>query len=207
MPATKPLPIKQFATPAAWQAWLDKHHATSRGVRLEFARKGHPAVRLSHAEALEIALRYGWIDGQVASTATGLWYQRFTPRSPRSKWSLINCATVERLEREGLLTPAGLQQMNAAKADGRWAAAYASPKTITVPADLQSALAKRPRAKKFFQALDSKNRYAILYRLQDAKKAETRQRRLEKFVAMLEAGETLHERPKSVRVSPARSRK
>lgn len=194
MPPTKPLPIKRFAKPSAWQAWLDKHQATSPGVWLEFAKKGHRAASLSHAEALEVALCYGWIDGQTASSTAGWWRQRFTPRGPRSKWSQINCAAVARLRTQGRLAPAGLLQVEAAKRDGRWSAAYAPQRTITIPKDLQSALTARPRAKRFFQTLDSKNRYAILYRLQDAKKPETRQRRLEKFVRMLEAGETLHER-------------
>ncbi len=193
MPPQKPLPVHRFATSSVWQTWLDTHHATSKGVWLEFAKKGHRVASLSHAEALEVALCYGWIDGQTASSTTGLWRQRFTPRGPRSKWSQINCATVARLQTEGRLAPAGLQEMEAAKQDGRWAAAYAPQSTMTVPEDLRAALTARPRAKEFFEALNSKNRYAILYRLQDAKKAETRQRRLEKFVRMLEAGETLHE--------------
>ena len=191
--ATDRVAVRRFAKPSTWEAWLEKHHARSSGLWLEFAKKGQRPASLSHAEALEIALCYGWIDGQTAAgTRGGWWRQRFTPRGPRSKWSKINCAAVERLRTEGRLAPAGLQQMEAAKRDGRWAAAYASQRTITVPRDLQSALDARPRAKRFFAGLDSKNRYAILYRLQDAKKPETRQRRLEKFVSMLEAGETLH---------------
>lgn len=193
--STRPLPIKRFAKPSAWEAWLDTHHARSPGLWLEFAKKGQRPASLSHADALEVALCYGWIDGQTAAGTTGWWRQRFTPRGPRSKWSKINCAAVERLRTQGRLAPAGLHQMEAAKQDGRWAAAYASQRTITVPRDLQSALDARPRAKLFFAELDSKNRYAILYRLHEAKKAETRQRRLEKFASMLEAGQTLHEQP------------
>lgn len=195
MTSAKPLPIKRFTNPSAWEAWLEKHHATSPGVWLEFAKKGPRAPPLSHAQALEVALCHGWIDGQTASNSAASWRQRFTPRGPRSKWSQINCATVERLRAQGRLAPAGLQQMEAAKRDGRWKTAYAPQRTITVPRDLRSELDARPRASRFFETLDSKNRYAILYRLQDAKKPETRQRRLEKFVRMLEAGETLHERP------------
>jgi uncharacterized protein YdeI (YjbR/CyaY-like superfamily) len=191
----KTLAIKRFASSAAWDAWLRKHHTSSPGVWLEFAKKGRQSPRLSHMQALETALCYGWIDGQTASSKEGWWLQRFTPRGPRSKWSKINCATVDRLRTEGRLAPAGQAQVAAAQRDGRWKAAYASQRTITVPRDLQAALGARPRAKQFFQQLDSKNRYAILYRLQDAKQAETRQRRLQKFVQMLEAGETLHERP------------
>ena len=195
MADTKTLPIKRFASLAAWDAWLQKHHTRSSGVWLEFAKKGRQSPPLSHAQALETALCYGWIDGQTASSKAGWWRQRFTPRGPRSKWSKINCAAVDRLRAQRRLTPAGQAQVEAAKRDGRWKAAYASQRTITIPRDLRAALAARPRAKEFFQALDSKNRYAILYRLHDAKQAETRQRRLRKFVQMLEAGETLHERP------------
>ena len=198
----KTLPIKRFASANAWDAWLRKHHTSSRGVWLEFAKQGRRRPPLSHAQALENALCYGWIDGQTATSKDGWWRQRFTPRAPRSKWSKINCAAVDRLLAQGRLTPAGLAQVDAAKRDGRWEAAYASQRTITIPRDLRAALVARPRAKKFFQGLDSKNRYAILYRLQDAKKAETRQRRLEKFVGMLEAGETLHPQPS---VRPARA--
>jgi len=195
MADTNTLPIKRFASSAAWNAWLQKHHTSSPGVWLEFAKKGRQSPPLSHAQALETALCYGWIDGQTASSQEGWWRQRFTPRGPRSKWSKINCAAVDRLRAQGRLTPAGHAQVEAAKRDGRWKAAYASQRTITIPRDLRAALAARPRAKEFFQALDSKNRYAILYRLHDAKQAETRQRRLQKFVQMLDAGETLHERP------------
>jgi uncharacterized protein YdeI (YjbR/CyaY-like superfamily) len=163
-------------------------------VWLEFAKKGRENPKFSHPHALEIALCHGWIDGQKASSSPGWWRQRFTPRGPRSKWSQINRAAAERLHAEGKLTPAGLQQVEAAKRDGRWKSAYAPQRTITIPKDLRASLAASPRAKKFFDTLDSRNRYAILYRLHDAKKAETRERRLQKFVQMLEAGETLHER-------------
>jgi uncharacterized protein YdeI (YjbR/CyaY-like superfamily) len=186
------LPIQRFVTQAAWEVWLMRHHETSAGLWIEFARKGSGQESLSHAEALEIALCYGWIDGQTASV-NGSWFrQRFTPRRARSKWSRINCAAVERLHAEGRLAPAGLRAVEAAKGDGRWDAAYASQRTITIPEDLQAALDAHPRAREFFQKLDSKNRYAILYRLQDAKKPDTRQRRLDKFIHMLAAGETLH---------------
>jgi uncharacterized protein YdeI (YjbR/CyaY-like superfamily) len=195
MADTKPLPSKRFADAAAWQAWLQKHHTDSAGLWLEFAKKDPQNPSLTHAQALETALCYGWIDGQTASSAAGWWRQRFTPRSARSKWSQINCAAVERLKSQGRLSPFGLAQMQAAQRDGRWKAAYAPQRTINVPPDLRSALVASPAARKFFQALDSKNRYAILYRLQDARKPETRRRRLEKFVQMLEVGKTLHERP------------
>ena len=184
---------KRFATESAWHAWLEKHHTKSRGLWLEFAKKENSRPSITHAQALQTALCFGWIDGQTKSAAAGWWRQRFTPRGPRSKWSQINCAAVERLNAEGKLAAAGLEQMLAAKRDGRWSAAYAPQRTITVPDDLKAALAASSMARRFFESLDSKNRYAILYRLQTAKKPETRERRLLKFVKMLEAGETLHD--------------
>ena len=191
-PVTPELPVKRFASAGAWETWLAKHHASSAGLWIEFGKKGSGVPSVTHAEALESALRYGWIDGQTASVDAKLFRQRFTPRRPRSKWSKINCAAVERLLAEGRLAPAGLREMEAAKADGRWAAAYDSPRTMQVPDDLAKELRKRPAARRFFEQLDSRNRYAILYRLADAKKPETRQRRLEQFVRLLEAEETIH---------------
>ncbi len=195
MTDTKVLVTKRFATAAAWHHWLEKHHAGSQGLWLEFAKKENERPSITHAQALETALCFGWIDGQTKSSADGWWCQRFTPRGLRSKWSQVNCAAVERLRAQGKLTAAGLEQMEAAKSDGRWSAAYAPQRTIIVPDDLQAALGASPIARKFFESLDSKNRYAILYRLHNAKKPETRERRLLKFVQMLKAGETLHERP------------
>src|SRR5437773_10910691 len=158
MADTKALPTKRFASSRAWDAWLRKHHTSSPGVWLELAKKSRESPRLSHAQALETALCYGWIDGQTASSKPGWWRQRFTPRGPRSKWSKINCGAVDRLRAQGRLTPAGQAQVEAAKRNGRWKAAYASQRTITIPPDLQAALIARPHAKEFFQALDSKNR-------------------------------------------------
>jgi uncharacterized protein YdeI (YjbR/CyaY-like superfamily) len=192
MTPKKELPVKRFPSQAAWEAWLREHHETSGGVWLELAKKNSGVISLSRAEALEVALCYGWIDGQTASVDAQRFRQRFTPRRPRSKWSQINCVTVERLHDAGRLAPAAILAMEAAKRDGRWAAAYASQRTMAVPDDLRVQLEAHPRAGRFFEQLDSKNRYAILYRLHDAKKAETRRRRLEKFVRMLESGETLH---------------
>jgi uncharacterized protein YdeI (YjbR/CyaY-like superfamily) len=195
MTDTKVLVKRRFATAAAWHNWLEKHHAGSRGLWLEFAKKENERPSITHAQALETSLCFGWIDGQTKSSADGWWCQRFTPRGPRSKWSQVNCAAVERLRAQGRLTAAGLEQMEAAKSDGRWSAAYAPQSTIIVPDDLKAALAASPIARNFFESLDSKNRYAILYRLHNAKKPETRERRLLKFVQMLKAGDTLHERP------------
>ena len=192
---TKVLVKKRFATAAAWHSWLEKHHADSKGLWVEFAKKDNKRPSITHAQALETALCFGWIDGQTKLSADGWWCQRFTPRGPRSKWSQVNCAAAERLRAQGKLTAAGLEQMEAAKSDGRWSAAYAPQSTITVPDDLKAALAASPTARKFFESLDSKNRYSILYRLHNAKKPETRARRLLEYVQMLKAGETLHERP------------
>lgn len=190
---TKSLPVKRFASQVVWEAWLDKHHGASSGLWLELAKKDSGVPSVTHAEALESALCYGWIDGQAATADDpGYWRLRFTPRRRRSKWSRINCAAVERLQAEGRLKPAGLREAEAAKADGRWDAAYASQRTITVADDLQAELDANPGAKRFFAQLDSRNRYAILYRIHDAKKPETRLRRIEKFLRMLEAGKTIY---------------
>lgn len=185
------LPMKRFASPKAWETWLDRNHASSAGLWVQFAKRDSALASVSHADALETALCYGWIDGQTAASDPGLWLQRF-PRRPRSKWSRINCAAVERLLAAGRLKPAGLREMDAAKRDGRWEAAYASQRTIAVPDDLRARLDAEPRARRFFEKLDSKNRYAILYRIQDAKRPEARQRRVEKFVQMLAEGKTIH---------------
>jgi uncharacterized protein YdeI (YjbR/CyaY-like superfamily) len=147
---------------------------------------------VSYREALEVALCYGWIDGLVAPVDAKVYRQRFTPRRPRSKWSQINVASVERLHAEGRLAPAALREMEAAQRDGRWAAAYPPPSKMRPPEDLEAALEQYPEARRFFEGLNSQNRYAILYRLHDAKRPETRARRLEEFVRMLRDGKTLH---------------
>lgn len=201
------LPIKRFASGAAWQAWLAKQHDSSNGVWLEFAKKGSGLRSLSRPEALEIALCYGWIDGQAVSVDTQRWRQRFTPRRARSKWSQINCAAVERLYAAGRLAPAAIREMEAAKGDGRWGRAYGSPRTMPVPEDLQAGLVAHPQARRAFAQLDGQNRYAILYRLHDAKRPETRARRLAGFIRMLEAGETLHKRKSPDRRVPRRVRR
>ena len=186
------LPVRRFATRAAWAKWLAANYERSPGVWVELPKKGSERASVTRAEALEVALCYGWIDSQVHSMDEERYRQRFTPRRARSKWSKINCAAVERLNAEGRLAPAGIREMEAAKRDGRWEAAYASPKAMVVPPDLEARLAKSRRARRAFEQLDGQNRYAILYRLHDAKRPETRQRRLEQFVAMLEAGRAIH---------------
>jgi uncharacterized protein YdeI (YjbR/CyaY-like superfamily) len=175
---------------AAWRAWLAEHHDKSAGVWLVTAKKG--AAGITRDEALEEALCHGWIDGQARSRDDASYLQRYTPRRPRSVWSQRNVKIVERLIDEGRMHPAGLAEVERAKADGRWDAAYAGPATIEVPADLEAALAAQPEAREMFANLNSRNRYAILYRIGQAKRAETRQRRIEKFVAMLARGETIY---------------
>jgi uncharacterized protein YdeI (YjbR/CyaY-like superfamily) len=186
------LPVRRFASRAAWEKWLAANHERSPGVWLELPKKGSERASVTRADALEVALCYGWIDSQVNSVDEVRYRQRFTPRRARSKWSKINCAAMERLNAVGRLAPAAIREMEAAKRDGRWEAAYASPKAMVVPPDLKTRLAKSPRARRAFEKLDSRNRYAILYRLHDAKRPVTRQRRLEQFVAMLETGRTIH---------------
>ncbi len=186
------LPVLRLRTQAAWEAWLEKHHASAKGAWLTFAKKDSGKTMVTYAEAVESGLCFGWIDGQSKSVDSTYWVQRFTPRRPRSKWSQVNCGKATALLAAGRMRPAGIREMERAKQDGRWSAAYAPQSTITVPDDLRSILAKHPRARKNFEALDSKNRYAILYRIQDAKKPETRARRIQKFVAMLNAGQTIH---------------
>jgi uncharacterized protein YdeI (YjbR/CyaY-like superfamily) len=185
-------PVLAFASQDDWGAWLDAEHATSDGVWVKFAKKGSGVKTVVYAEALDVALCYGWIDSQVMSLDERFYLQKFTPRRSRSKWSRINREKIEQLTNAGRMKPAGLEQVELAKADGRWDAAYASPSTIEVPEDLQKALDANPKAAEFFATLSGSNRYAILYRLEDAKKAETRARRLEKFVGMLERGEKVY---------------
>ena len=185
-------PVLELADADAWAAWLDEHHDSVRGVWLKIAKKGSGATTVSYEHAVEEALCQGWIDGQSSSYDESFWLQRYTPRGPRSKWSQINCTRVERLTAEGRMRPAGQAAVDAAKADGRWDAAYAPPSTATVPPDLQAALDQNPAAAEFFATLTGSNRYAVLYRVADAKRPETRARRIEKYVEMLARGEKIH---------------
>ena len=186
------LPVLPFASRLAWEAWLEEHHASSPGLWLKLAKKESGVATVSYAEALEGALCFGWIDGQKGALDARFWLQRFTPRQPKSRWSAINCAKVAELVAGGRMRAAGLRQVELAKQDGRWDAAYPGRRTITVPPDLERALADNAAAAAFFATLDGANRYAVLYRIHDAKKPETRARRIEKLVAMLAAGEKLH---------------
>jgi uncharacterized protein YdeI (YjbR/CyaY-like superfamily) len=192
MPAKSELPTLFFESQAAWRKWLAANHAKSPGVWIRYARKAAGVKSISYAEAVEESLCYGWIDGQSRSGDDAHYVQRFTPRAARSKWSQINRAKALALIETGRMKPAGLREVERAKADGRWEAAYASSSAAQAPDDLLRALAKNKRAAAFFEGLDSRNRYAILHRLHDAKKPETRARRLDKFVAMLEEGKKIH---------------
>lgn len=186
------LSILPFASVAEMEEWLVANHASSDGIWLKIAKKGAGVPTVSYAEALELALCFGWIDSQKRGFDEQYFLQRFTPRRARSKWSLINREKAEGLIASGAMRPAGLAEVEAAKADGRWEAAYAGQRTAEVPADLLAELDRNEAAREFFARLDSANRYAILYRLQEAKKPETRERRLEKFIGMLERGEKIH---------------
>ena len=191
MPNTDP-PVVEFPSRDAWSAWLDEHESDAAGVWLKLERKGTSPAPLTHPEALEVAIAHGWIDGTRRRLDERCYIQRFTPRRPRSKWSQINRAKAEELIERGEMTAAGLAEVERARADGRWDAAYAGQRAMTVPDDLEAALAANPAAAAFFDQLDSRNRYSILYRIDDAKKPETRTRRIETFVAMLNEGRTIY---------------
>jgi uncharacterized protein YdeI (YjbR/CyaY-like superfamily) len=187
------LPELIVSDAAAWRAWLSKHHAEPAGVWLVLAKKGsEEPTSLTYDQALEEALCHGWIDGQARRRDETTYRQRFTPRRRRSSWSKRNTGHAERLLAEGRMHPAGVAEVERAKADGRWDAAYAGPAHIEVPPDLAEALAAEPKAQAMFEGLTSQNRYAVLYRIATAKRTDTRARRIEEFVAMLARGETIH---------------
>ena len=189
-------PVVSFADQAGWRAWLAAHHGGApEGVWLKIAKKGSTVVSVDYPQALEVALCYGWIDGQKKGLDETHWLQRFTPRRSRSIWSKVNRDKAEALVDAGEMQPAGLAEMERAKADGRWAAAYDGQRTSTVPDDLAAALADNTLAREFFATLDSTNRYAILHRLQTAKKPETRARRLEQFIEMLTEQRRIYPKP------------
>jgi uncharacterized protein YdeI (YjbR/CyaY-like superfamily) len=190
-PAPPDIPL-HCAAAAQWAAWLRKHHAKSAGVWLRIARKGADDTSVTYPEALELALCFGWIDALKKNDGPQHWVQRFTPRSKRSLWSKVNREKALALVELGRMQPAGLTEMQRAQADGRWQAAYDPQSASLVPPDLQVAFDAQPGAQAFFETLDSKNRYAVLFRLQTAKLAATRARRIETFVAMLALGEKLH---------------
>ena len=192
MPKTIELPTLPFASKKKWADWLAKQHDKSAGVWLKLAKKDSGIPSVTYEEALEVALCYGWIDGQKKGLDDKYWLQKFTPRGPKSIWSKINTEKAEKLIASGEMKPAGLKAVEAAKHDGRWEAAYSSQKNISVPEDFQAALDRNKKAKAFFTTLNSTNRYAILFRIQTAKKAETRAKRIQQFIEMLERGEKLY---------------
>lgn len=186
-------PIRLFATQAAWARWLEANHRKSAGLWLRLAKKGSGLRSLTYGEALEVALCYGWIDGQKRGESDEAWLQRFLPRSGRSIWSKINRDKANVLIASGRMKAAGLTAVAAAKKAGSWDAAYDSPKAANVPEDFQAALDASSRAREFFQSLDGANRYAVLFRIQTVKKAETRARKIREFIEMLERNERIHE--------------
>ena len=192
MTASKELPIQLFATQSDWATWLDEHHAESKGVWLRLAKKASGMQSVNYAEALDVALCYGWIDGQKKSYDDATWLQKFTPRGKKSIWSKINREHIARLSAAGRMCAAGQNEVERAKQDGRWDAAYDSQSKATVPEDLQAALDKNKKAQTFFATLKGSNRYAILFRVYTAKKPETRAKRIAQFIEMLAKGETLY---------------
>ena len=186
------LPVLDFADAHAWEAWLAAQGGTAEGLWLKIAKAGNTESSLTKAQAIDAALCYGWIDGQIDKWDQAWFLTRFTPRKRTSKWSENNRKRAEQLVAEGRVAPAGLSEIEAAKADGRWDAAYAPASTAEEPEDLRAALDAEPGARAFFDTLSGANRYAILYRVQTAKKAETRAARIEKFVGMCGRGETIH---------------
>jgi uncharacterized protein YdeI (YjbR/CyaY-like superfamily) len=186
------LPIHHFERQQDWTAWLNENHTSSTGVWLQIAKRGAEVRSISYEEAVEIALCFGWIDGQKQAHSNQFWLQKFTPRSRNSVWSKINRDKAIALIKAKKMKPAGLKEIERAKLDGRWDAAYDSSSQATVPSDFQSALDGNTRAKAFFGTLDSRNRYAVLFRIQTAKTAETRAKRISQFVLMLEQHEKVH---------------
>ena len=186
------LPVIELASAEAWDEWLAKHHASSPGVWLKIAKKGTGVATLTMPEVIETALCWGWIDGLRHRHDDVYFRQRMTPRKRGSRWSRINRDKAEALIAAGRMQPAGHREVEAARADGRWDAAYSGSSTMTVPDDLTRALRRNAAARRAFEQLDSRNRYAILYRIQDAKRSETRARRIEQFVTMLAEGRTIY---------------
>ncbi len=186
------LQIMRFKSSSDYRRWLAKNHARSDGIWLRIYKKGAGGASVTYAEALDQSLCYGWIDGQKKPFDENSWLQKFTPRRPKGGWSKINTQHAERLIKSGDMAPAGLEAIEAAKADGRWKAAYDSPGNATPPEDFLKELSKNPSAKAFFETLNKRNTYAIVYRLQTAKKPETRARRMKVILAMLVRGEKFH---------------
>lgn len=184
-----------FGAQAEWAQWLAANHSASAGVWVRHSKKGAPQLSVSYPEALEVALCFGWIDGQKKSAGQHYWLQRWTPRTAKSIWSQVNREKALKYIEEGRMQPSGLAEVERARKDGRWAAAYESVSTATVPPDLRAAFDANPAAATFFETVNSQNRYAVLFRIQTAKKAETRARRIAQFVEMLGRHETIHPMP------------
>ena len=189
---TRDTTIKSFCSSAVFRKWLARNHRLAGGIWLQIFKKDAATASITYAEALDEALCFGWIDGQKKTHDEISWLQKFTPRRPRSGWSKINTQHVERLTSAGRMKPSGAAEVDAAKKDGRWEAAYDSPSNAALPDDFLTALGKDPKAKAFFDTLNKANRYAVAYRLQTAKKPETRQRRMEMILEMLSRGEAFH---------------
>jgi uncharacterized protein YdeI (YjbR/CyaY-like superfamily) len=183
---------QSFSSQQAWTKWIENNHSKSAGVWMRLAKKGSSTKSITYPEALDVALCYGWIDAQKRGETAETWLQRFTPRGKRSIWSKINREKALALIEAGRMQAAGLEEVERAKKDGRWEAAYAGQRTIEVPDDLQAALKQNPGAEAFFKTLNSQNRYAVLWRIHTARKAETRSKRIAQFVEMLARGETFH---------------
>jgi len=188
----KDLPVLLFESAKSWHDWLEENHRQPLGLWLKIAKKSSGKSSVTYAEALEEALCYGWIDGQKQAYDDEYWLQKFSPRGTKSIWSKVNVTKAQRLVESGKMQPAGLAAIDAAKQDGRWDAAYDSPSTSKVPEDFQAALDKNPGAKQFFGTLNKANVYAFCWRVQTAKRPETRKARIEKFIGMLNRGEKLH---------------
>jgi uncharacterized protein YdeI (YjbR/CyaY-like superfamily) len=186
------LPVVAFESEDAWEKWLEAHHASSNGVWMKFFKKRSATPTIVYKEALDSALCYGWIDSQVRKFDDNAYLQKFTPRRAKSVWSKINIEHISRLTKEGRMTPAGLEKVEAAKKDGRWDAAYASPANVTMPEDFKRALDANEEAKRFFTTLNKANTYGILTRIQFARKAATREKRIREFIEMLARREKLH---------------
>ena len=186
------VPNMSFETQQDWEAWLKEHHIDTKGIWLKIAKKEARTPSVSYAEALDSALCYGWIDGRKVALDDKYWLQKFTQRTAKSIWSKVNCDKAEALIAEGRMQPAGLRQVELAKSDGRWERAYESQSKITIPDDFQNALDNNPKAKDFFNSLDSANRYAFLFRIQAVKKPETRFAKIQKYIEMLDQQQKLY---------------
>lgn len=193
MSTAQDLPILEFRDRAAWESWLRENHSTSSGAWVKLAKKAAAVRTVTHAEALEEAIRFGWIDGQKRPFDESFWLQRFTTRGPRSKWSQVNRQKATELIERGRMEPSGLVQVQAAQQDGRWEAAYEPQSSATVPPDLNDALDANPDAKAFFVTLRGARRYAFLYRLHNVKQPERRAKRIANYIELLNQGKTLHD--------------